>query len=418
MEVAIIGSGIAGISASLFLSKKHNVTIYERNNYIGGHTNTKKVIIDNKEINVDTGFIVFNKLNYPNLLNLFDFYNIDYENSDMSLSVSNVDESIEWSGKSLKTIFSDTRNIFDIKFIKFLIDIINFNRLVKKDINILVKNHEPLGQWLARKNFGYYFKENYLVPMSAAIWSSPSNDILDYPISSLFSFFDNHKLLHNKKSRPQWLTVSKGGQSYIKKILETHDTNIILNSKIQEIRKGNNKIVIIDKNGKDKAFDHVIYAIHPERILEIKSNFDQKELKVLKLFKTSSNKAFLHNDASLMPKNKKNWSSWNVFSSKNEKKISITYWMNKLQNIDNQYPLFVSLNPIKIPKADSIYEKLNYDHPIYNKSSIFGQSKIDELQGFNNQWYCGAWLGNGFHEAGISSSIKISKNLNGIIPWR
>ena len=188
MEVAIIGSGIAGISTSLFLSKKHNVTIYERNNYIGGHTNTKKVIIDNKEINVDTGFIVFNKLNYPNLLNLFDFYNIDYENSDMSLSVSNVDENIEWSGKSLKTIFSDTRNIFDIKFIKFLIDIINFNRLVKKDINILVKNHEPLGQWLARKNFGYYFKENYLFPMSAAIWSSPSNDILDYPISSLFSF--------------------------------------------------------------------------------------------------------------------------------------------------------------------------------------------------------------------------------------
>ena len=158
MEVAIIGSGIAGISTSLFLSKKHTVSIYERNNYIGGHTNTKKVIIDNKEINVDTGFIVFNKLNYPNLLNLFDFYNIDYENSDMSLSVSNVDENIEWSGKSLKTIFSDTRNIFDIKFIKFLIDIINFNRLVKKDIDILVKNHEPLGQWLTRKNFGNYFK--------------------------------------------------------------------------------------------------------------------------------------------------------------------------------------------------------------------------------------------------------------------
>jgi len=417
LEIAIIGSGIAGISASLFLSKKHNVTIYERNDYIGGHSNTKRVIINNKKINVDTGFIVFNKLNYPNLLNLFDFFNIDYENSDMSLSVSNVNKNIEWSGKSVKTIFSNTKNIFDIKFIKFLIDIISFNRLVKKDINILTESHEPLGKWLERKKFGTYFQENYLVPMSAAIWSSPSKDILEYPISSLFSFFNNHKLLHNKKSRPQWLTVSKGSQSYIKKILEAQTADIILNSKIQEIRKGNNKIHIINKDGVDKIFDHVIYAIHPERILEIKSNFDRKELKILGLFKTSKNKVFLHNDASLMPKNKKNWSSWNVFSNKNEKRVSITYWMNRLQNIDYQYPLFVSLNPMKIPKKSSIYYKLDYEHPIYNKSSILGQNKMEELQGFNNQWYCGAWLGNGFHEAGISTSIKISKNLNGKIPW-
>ena len=215
MEIAVIGSGISGLSASLFLSKNNDVTLYEKNNYLGGHTNTKTINYRDKKINVDTGFIVFNKLNYPSLLKLFDFYNVAYEDSDMSLSVSNLQNNIEWSGQSINTIFADRYRIFDIKFLRFLIDILRFNRFVKKNIDELSNDRRPLSEWLKNKNFSEQFKENYILPMSAAIWSMGSNDVLNYPISNLFSFFNNHRLLHEKELRPQWLTVSNGSKSYI-----------------------------------------------------------------------------------------------------------------------------------------------------------------------------------------------------------
>ena len=227
MEIAVIGSGISGLSASLFLSKKNNVTLYEKNDYLGGHTNTKKIKYQDKRINVDTGFIVFNKLNYPNLLKLFNFYNIAYEDSDMSISVSNINNNIEWSGQSIDTIFADRKRIFDINFIKFLIDILKFNKFVKNNIEELSANKQPLGEWLNNKNFSEQFKENYILPMSAAIWSMNFNDILNYPISNLFSFFNNHRLLHKGKLRPQWLTVSNGSKSYIDKILKSASINTV-----------------------------------------------------------------------------------------------------------------------------------------------------------------------------------------------
>ena len=417
MEIAVIGSGISGLSASLFLSEKNNITLYEKNDYLGGHTNTKTIKYKDKRINVDTGFIVFNKLNYPNLIKLFDFHNVTYENSDMSLSVSNINNGIEWSGKSINTIFADRKRIFDINFLKFLIDILKFNKFVRNNIDELSLNKQPLGEWLSNKNFSKQFQENYILPMSAAIWSMNFNDVLNYPISSLFSFFNNHRLLHKKKLRPQWLTVSNGSKSYIDRILKSVNINKKLNSKIQEINTNNSKFYLTDINGIQKEYDKIIFSIHPEKILEIKNDFDSKIINTLNLFKTSKNKAYLHCDSSLMPKNRKVWSSWNVFSDKEINKVSLTYWMNKLQNIDNNYPIFVTLNPIHLPDEDKIFDVIDYEHPIYDENAINGQLQLDKIQGYKNYWYCGAWTGNGFHEAGLSSSLMISEHLNGVIPW-
>ena len=417
MEIAIIGSGISGLSNSLFLSKKNNVTLYEKNNYLGGHTNTKTIKYRDKRINVDTGFIVFNKLNYPNLLKLFDFYNVAYEDSDMSLSVSNVHNNIEWSGQNINTIFADRYRLLDIKFLRFLLNILKFNRFIKKNINELSKDKQPLGDWLKNKNFSEEFKENYILPMSAAIWSMSSNDVLNYPISNLFSFFNNHRLLHEKKLRPQWLTVSNGSKSYIDKILNSTNINTRLNSKIDKIHTNNGKFLLKDINGFEKEYDKIIFSIHPEKILEIKNDFDKKIIDILKLFKTSKNKAYLHSDDSLMPKNKKVWSSWNVFSDKEMNKVSLTYWMNKLQNINNNYPIFVTLNPLHIPDKRKVFEIIDYEHPIYDKNAIDGQQQLKSIQGYKNYWFAGAWTGNGFHEAGLLSSLMISKSLDGVIPW-
>ena len=417
MEIAIIGSGISGLSNSLFLSKKNNVTLYEKNNYLGGHTNTKTINYRDKRINVDTGFIVFNKLNYPNLLKLFDFYNVAYEDSDMSLSVSNVHNNIEWSGQNINTIFADRYRLLDIKFLRFLLNILKFNRFIKKNINELSKDKQPLGDWLKNKNFSEEFKENYILPMSAAIWSMSSNDVLNYPISNLFSFFNNHRLLHEKKLRPQWLTVSNGSKSYIDKILNSANINTRLNSKIDKIHTNNGKFLLKDINGFEKEYDKIIFSIHPEKILEIKNDFDKKIIDILKLFKTSKNKAYLHSDDSLMPKNKKVWSSWNVFSDKEMNKVSLTYWMNKLQNINNNYPIFVTLNPLHIPDKRKVFEIIDYEHPIYDKNAIDGQQQLKSIQGYKNYWFAGAWTGNGFHEAGLLSSLMISKSLDGVIPW-
>ncbi len=417
MEIAVIGSGISGLSSSLFLSKKNNVTLYEKNNYFGGHTNTKTINHQNKRINVDTGFIVFNKLNYPNLVKLFDFYNVAYEDSDMSLSVSNLSNKIEWSGQSLNTVFADRKRILDINFLKFLIDILKFNKFIKNNINELSTDKQPLGEWLKNKSFSEQFQENYILPMSAAIWSMSSNDVLNYPISNLFSFFNNHRLLHEKKVRPQWLTVSNGSKSYIDRVLKSVNINKKLNSKIQKINTNGNKFSLIDINGTQKEYDKIIFSIHPEKILEIKNDFDKKMTSILSLFKTSKNIAYLHCDTSLMPKNRKVWSSWNVFSDKEMDKVSLTYWMNKLQNIDNNYPTFVTLNPLHLPNESKIFEVIDYEHPIYNENAINGQLQLDSIQGYKNCWYCGAWTGNGFHEAGLSSSLMISERLNGVVPW-
>ena len=416
MKFAVVGSGISGLSMALILSQDHEVILYEIDDRYGGHSNTVDVDHDKKKISVDTGFIVFNKLNYPNLIKLFKFLSVKYEDSDMSLSIDHQKNKIEWSGQDLKTIFAKKKYFRNLKFLFAVLQILIFNFHVKYILNYKNIKNISLEEWLKKKFYTRSFLELYLIPMAGAIWSMPQKDIMNYPVKSLFEFFNNHKLLHGKKDRPQWLTVSGGSINYVKKIISFLEANpkvkLFKNNGVKKINRENEIIKITDTDGNTSEVDHIIFSQNPSKVVNILSDIQKKELDILGKFKANKNTAYLHSDESIMPRTKKIWSSWNIFVPEEEKKhISVTYWMNKLQNINYKTPLFLSLNPARLPNEGSIFKVIEYEHPIFDNKSITALKFLDEIQGLNNTWYCGAWSGNGFHEDGINSSLRLANKL-------
>lgn len=422
MKFAIVGSGISGLSIATILSQDHEVVLYEKEDRYGGHSNTVEINYNNEIINVDTGFIVFNKLNYPNLIKFFKYFSVKYEDSDMSLSIKHQALDLEWSGQNLKTIFSKKKLLKKISFISSIIQILIFNFHIKYLINYKSLGEVSLREWLENKPYTKGFLELYLLPMAGAIWSMPPEDVMNYPITSLFNFFNNHKLLHSKNDRPQWLTVSKGSINYVNKIIRFLGANprveTYKDTQILKIKRSENTILIEDSNNNQNKFDHIIFSTNPTKTLEILEDVDEKEKNILDKFSTNTNLAYLHNDEKLMPKLKKVWSSWNVVvPEKKLKNISVTYWMNKLQNIKNSKPLFLSLNPIMPPKENSIFKVIEYEHPIFDIKAINSKKLLKNIQGYRNTWHCGAWSGNGFHEDGITSSVNLAKEFDAKVLW-
>jgi len=422
MKFAIVGSGISGLSIATILSQDHEVVLYEKENRYGGHSNTVEINYNNEIINVDTGFIVFNKLNYPNLIKFFKYFSVKYEDSDMSLSIKHQALDVEWSGQNLKTIFSKKKLLKKISFLSSIIQILIFNFHIKYLINYKSLGEISLREWLENKPYTKGFLELYLLPMAGAIWSMPPEDVMNYPITSLFNFFNNHKLLHSKNDRPQWLTVSKGSINYVNKIIRFLGANprveTYKDTQILKIKRSENTILIEDSNNNQNKFDHIIFSTNPTKTLEILEDVDEKEKNILDKFSTNTNLAYLHNDETLMPKLKKVWSSWNVVvPEKKLKNISVTYWMNKLQNIKNSKPLFLSLNPIMPPKENSIFKVIEYEHPIFDIKAINSKKLLKNIQGYRNTWHCGAWSGNGFHEDGITSSVNLAKEFDAKVLW-
>ena len=422
MKFAIVGSGISGLSIACILSQDHEVVLYEKEDRYGGHSNTVEINYNNEIINVDTGFIVFNKLNYPNLIKFFKYFSVKYEDSDMSLSIKHQALDLEWSGQNLKTIFSKKKLLKKISFISSIIQILIFNFHIKYLINYKSLGEVSLREWLENKPYTKGFLELYLLPMAGAIWSMPPEDVMNYPITSLFNFFNNHKLLHSKNDRPQWLTVSKGSINYVNKIIRFLGANprveTYKDTQILKIKRSENTILIEDSNNNQNKFDHIIFSTNPTKTLEILEDVDEKEKNILDKFSTNTNLAYLHNDETLMPKLKKVWSSWNVVvPEKKLKNISVTYWMNKLQNIKNSKPLFLSLNPIMPPKENSIFKVIEYEHPIFDIKAINSKKLLKNIQGYRNTWHCGAWSGNGFHEDGITSSVNLAKEFDAKVLW-
>lgn len=422
MKFAIVGSGISGLSIATILSQDHEVVLYEKEDRYGGHSNTVEINYNNEIINVDTGFIVFNKLNYPNLIKFFKYFSVKYEDSDMSLSIKHQALDLEWSGQNLKTIFSKKKLLKKISFISSIIQILIFNFHIKYLINYKSLGEVSLREWLENKPYTKGFLELYLLPMAGAIWSMPPEDVMNYPITSLFNFFNNHKLLHSKNDRPQWLTVSKGSINYVNKIIRFLGANprveTYKDTQILKIKRSENTIFIEDSNNNQNKFDHIIFSTNPTKTLEILEDVDEKEKNILDKFSTNTNLAYLHNDETLMPKLKKVWSSWNVVvPEKKLKNISVTYWMNKLQNIKNSKPLFLSLNPIMPPKENSIFKVIEYEHPIFDIKAINSKKLLKNIQGYRNTWHCGAWSGNGFHEDGITSSVNLAKEFDAKVLW-
>lgn len=418
-KIAIIGSGISGLTCAYFLSEKYSVKIFEKNDYLGGHSNTATIDYDGKKIAVDTGFIVFNHATYPNLKSFFKLLNVAYEKSNMSFAVKIDNGSLEYAGTNLASVFAQSKNIFNPQFLIMLRDILRFN---KKAVEILQKPFDAnytLQNLLDDLGVKKYFREFYLLPMSGAIWSCPLATMLAYPAQSFVAFFKNHGLL-TVADQPQWYTVSGGSKEYVKKIADKIGENSIsLNDEVISVERLEEKVLIKSKKG-EELFDFVFFASHGNQVLPLLKNASVAEKEVFSAFKYQPNLAVLHRDSSVMPNAKKAWASW-VYSnnSKNEnQQISVSYWMNNLQNIDTKYPLFVTLNPSQQIAEEKIFARFNYEHPIFDSRAVAAQAKMNALQGVNKIYFCGAYQKNGFHEDGISSALLAINKLKIFAPWQ
>tara|TARA_Y100000589_G_C27186399_1_gene642857 strand:+ start:151 stop:1419 length:1269 start_codon:yes stop_codon:yes gene_type:complete len=417
IKIAVLGSGISGLSCSWLLSKKHDVYLYEKNNYFGGHADTETIIDkDYSKIQVDTGFIVLNEINYKNLINLFKALNVETYASNMSFSVSKNYGELEYSGSGLQGLFSQKKNLLSKAFIKMLYEIIKFYLTVENDKDEF--KNMTLSEYLEVKNYSEYFKLNHIYPMAGSIWSSSFNQISKYPFPEFVSFFSNHGLL-KLFNRPKWHTVLGGSKSYVNKIINSKKIKAFTNTKVKVIDRTYNSKIVLEINKKKEIFDKLVIATHSDEAIKLLKDISANEKNALEKIEFTNNIVYLHKDKNLMPKLKKNWSSWNFVSDKkNNERINVTYWMNKLQNLGTSEDYFVSLNPIFKPKRDKILKKKKYSHPLFTKETFEAQKQILNLQGKKNTWFCGAYLGYGFHEDGIKSGLKVAENISGLKrPW-
>lgn len=418
MKTAIIGSGISGLGVAYLLNEaSHDVTIYEKNKYIGGHTRTVEIDINNKKIPVDTGFIVFNKKNYPLLSGIFEHLYVKIEKSNMSFGVSINNGWLEYGTQELSNIIAQKKNFLRPQFWRMLWDINKFNKHAIKYIDSDIS----LGECLDELNVGRWFKNYYLLAMGGAIWSTPVDGMLDFPASTFIRFFDNHGLL-TVNDQPQWYTVKGGSKEYIKKLTDGFKNKILLNCGVEKITRKDGIIEIIDSSGETKEFEQVIFACHSDQALKILGDeANNREKNIIGTFQYQPNTMILHNDSSFMPKNKKCWSSWVYLSDEKQDKtdnVSLTYWMNNLQPLDTEEPILVTLNPSRRPDEGKIFDEYIFDHPVFNEKAIESQYRISEIQGKNNTWFCGAYQRYGFHEDGLLSAVKVAENLGAEIPWK
>ena len=405
MKIAVIGSGISGLSAAYYLSKKFKVDLFEQEDYFGGHSCTYDIKKEKKTIPVDLGFIVFNELTYPNLLNFFKELEVPFEKSDMSFSVSIRGSNIEYGGRGLKALFANKSNIFNFNFLKMIGEIISF---YKKAPSLIKKNlvEETLGSYLDKSNFSKYLVEYHIIPMVAAIWSMPFSKARDMPLELFLNFFINHGLF-KFKNRPQWYTVTGRSRTYVKKVLEKISGEIFKNYKVNSINRNENNVRI--KIGNDYLdYDHVVLASHADQSLKMLDKPTEEEQRILSKFKYVSNEAILHSDERFMPKKRLAWSSWNSISNGNQ--TCVTYWLNNLQNLKCEQNFFLTLNPISEIKKKNIIKNINFTHPYFNSETLKYQKSLYSLQGKKRTWYCGSYFSYGFHEDGIKSAINLIKN--------
>ena len=414
MKIGVIGSGVSGLVSALTLQERFEVSLFEKNSKLGGHSNTVTIEQESKKYSVETGFIVLNDKNYPIFTSLLKHLNIGVNNSSMSFSVSVDKGQFEYSSSYIG-LLGQTKNIIDPKYWGMLRDINYFYTNALKDVKDCPDN-ETLGQFLKRFNYSNKFIDYHLVPMTASIWSCPTKSILNFPIKSLLVFFENHKLL-NIYNRPKWSTVNKGSREYVKKIQSLLKGKIYTNAKVNKISKSKEGIRVHYQDG-IKTFDEVILACHADQSSEILIENFSEEANLLKDFKYQKNTSILHSDINFMPKRKSVWSSWNyITETGNSGNLSITYWMNELQGINSSKPILLSLNPKILPNPDLIYGQYSYSHPILDNNAINIQKKLSSIQGKNNLWFCGAWTGFGFHEDGVKSAVEIANSHNIHLPW-
>jgi len=410
MKIAVVGSGISGLSAAYYLSKKHHVDLYEKEDHFGGHSHTIDLTFDKKKISVDIGFIVFNFETYPNLINFFKENDVQIEKSNMSFSVSVDNTNFEYCGNGLKGIFSNKLNIFNYKFLQMFFDIVKFYKKCDK-IEIFDEKY-TLGEYLKENNLSQTFIDYHLIPMVSAIWSMPPVEASKMPIKFFLKFFQNHGLF-KLKNRPQWYTVSNRSRSYVEKIISKISGEYFKNYEVKKIHRKTSGIDLY-YGGANEFFnyDKVVIATHADEAISLIDKPSQEETEILSNFSYKENVAFIHTDKRAMPKNKKAWCSWNSSVDKKDNKNSITYWLNLLQNLKCNEDIFLTLNPYFEIDRSKVLKKVKFTHPYFDQSALNNQIKLNELQNKKDVLYCGSYFGYGFHEDGINSSIEMLKYLD------
>ena len=414
MKIAVVGSGISGLSAAWLLNPRHQVTLYEAADYLGGHTNTVDVTLDGMTYPVDTGFLVHNDLTYPNLIQLFEHLGVQTHATDMTFSVSQPAMDIEWAGSSLATVFAQKKNLMRLQFWRMLLEIISFNSRSHKLLAWSEQRRVTLGGLLDEYSYSSSFRQGYLLPMAAAIWSSSPSEILGFPASTFLRFCINHRLLQIE-GRPEWRSISGGGRTYVKKMAESLDVR--LNHPVEEVVREKGKVNLTSR-GETVTYDAVIFATHAPETLRMMKDADTREQALLGSVRYQPNLAVLHTDRRFLPQRESLWSAWNYLSLGEEgRSVCVTYLLNHLQNLPFDTPLMVTLNPPEDMAPRGEIARFDYDHPIFDQAAIDAQSRLESIQGSNSTWYCGAWCGYGFHEDGLKSALRIIGDFGVEAPW-
>ncbi len=413
VKVAIIGGGISGLGAAYLLHKKYDITLYEQESFVGGHSRTIAVETPSGSTQVDTGFIVFNQRNYPYLSALFRHLDVPTVKSKMSFGVTIDQGWLEYGTGSLLSLFGQKRNLLRPEFYGMLRDILFFNRKIQ---GFVASNPEATVQeCFDGLKLGAWFQEYYLLAMCGAIWSMSASQIRGFPASTMIGFLNNHGLL-SVNDQPQWHTVRGGSQEYVRRLVQPFSDCIRLNSGVRAVKRRTNGIEIHDTNGACDHYDQVIFACHSDQALKLIAEPTATEREILGSIRYQNNRVITHADTTFMPRNRQAWSSWVYLAEQGtESCLSLSYWMNNLQPLGVNAPVFVTLNPHRAPDPNLVYDTHEFAHPVFDQAAIAAQKRLEEIQGHDRIWFCGAWQGYGFHEDGLKSAVKVAENLG--VPW-
>ncbi|MBC7786617.1 MAG: FAD-dependent oxidoreductase [Methylophilaceae bacterium] len=412
MKIAIIGGGIAGNTLAYHLNKEHNITLFEAENHIGGHTHTHSVEMAGSTYKVDTGFIVFNDRTYPNFNALLDTLEVPWQNSEMSFSVKCENTGLEYNGTTLNSMFAQRSNFLRPKFYGMIRDIMRFN---KNSLELLADGVEvTLGDYLAKNNYGDDFMKFYIIPMGAAIWSTDATQMLDFPARFFVRFFHHHGML-TVNNRPQWRTIVSGSAQYVAKLTESFKDKIKLNTPIESVRRLKKSVIVKPLFCEEQIFDWVFFACHSDQALNMLRDASAKEKSLLSAIPYQENTVFLHTDTSLMPKRKLAWAAWNYHLTPHvQHQVAVTYNMNILQNIPAQETLLVTLNHTRFINPAKVIKRLKYMHPIFTLEGAAAQQRHAEISGVNRTCYAGAYWRNGFHEDGVASALTALEHFKSV----
>jgi predicted NAD/FAD-binding protein len=417
-RIAVVGSGIAGLTCAWLLRDKYDITLYEENDYLGGHTQTTDVELLGKSWPVNTGFIVYNDWTYPNFIRLMELLGVESEESDMSFSVKCEQSGLEYNGHTLNSLFAQRRNFLKPSFYGMIRDILRFNKETRAELaNDSVDRTETLGSYLTRKGYGEAFRTKYIIPMGAAVWSASEDMMMAFPVYFFLRFFNNHGML-SVDDRPQWRVISNGSRSYVTRILkDLPQDQVFLNTPVDGVSRSEDGVVISSKRGHD-LYDEVIFACHSDQALAMLKDATADEQAILGAIPYKMNDVVLHTDETILPKRKLAWAAWNYHIGEDtQDSVAVTYYMNRLQNFDDAPVEFcVTLNKTEAINPQKIIRKFRYAHPVFTLEGMAAQQRHSEISGVNNTHFCGAYWFNGFHEDGVRSALRVTEALGVPLP--